>query len=221
MSRGLREVELYGPVKAFLGAQGYEVKGEIGAADVVAIRGDEPPVIVELKTGFSLALFHQGIARQAITDAVYLAVPAGGTRKALAANVSMARRLGLGVMTVRARDGFVTVLADPGPYQPRQSKIRRERLLRAFARRQGDPLAGGSARAGIVTAYRRDAVTCAAHLAAQGPCSGAEIKQITGVEQATRIMANDHYGWFIRIERGIYDLTDAGRAGLKAYSDRI
>ena len=43
------EAELYGPVKAFLEDRGYEVKGEIGPCDLVAVRGDEAPVIVELK----------------------------------------------------------------------------------------------------------------------------------------------------------------------------
>ena len=48
-----REQDLYAPVKALLEAQGYEVKGEVGAADVVAIRGGEAPVVVELKLRFS------------------------------------------------------------------------------------------------------------------------------------------------------------------------
>ena len=56
-------------------ALGYEVKGEVGAADVVARRGAEAPLIVELKTGFSLQLMHQAVARQRISDSVYVAVP--------------------------------------------------------------------------------------------------------------------------------------------------
>ncbi len=71
----MKETDLYPPIKAFLEGQGYEVKSEIGAVDVMAVRGEEDPVLVELKTGFSLALFHQGIERQKVTDAVYLAVP--------------------------------------------------------------------------------------------------------------------------------------------------
>jgi hypothetical protein len=47
------ETELYEPVKAFLENQGYEVKAEVGSADIVACRGDDDPVIVELKTGFT------------------------------------------------------------------------------------------------------------------------------------------------------------------------
>ena len=70
-----RESDLYAPVKALLTGQGYEVKGEVGAADLVAMRGAEPPVIVELKLKISLALFHQAVARLAVSDAVYIAVP--------------------------------------------------------------------------------------------------------------------------------------------------
>ena len=77
-----REDQLYPPVKALLQAQGYEVKGEVGAADVMARRGGEEPVIVELKLRFSLSLFHQAIARQSVTDLVYIAVPRPKGRQA-------------------------------------------------------------------------------------------------------------------------------------------
>ena len=38
----------YAPVKALLEGQGYVVKREVRGCDVLAVRGDEPPVIVEL-----------------------------------------------------------------------------------------------------------------------------------------------------------------------------
>ncbi len=214
----VKEADLYPPVKAYLQRQGYDVKGEVGAADVVGRRGDDL-VIVELKTGFSLALFHQGVDRLAVTDHVYLAVPAGGKTKALKANVKLARRAGLGVLTVRLRDGLVEVLADPGPYAARQSKKKKTRLLRAFDRLRGDPNAGGATRHGLVTGYRQDALACARFLAVHGPSKGAKVKDWAEVPQATRIMADDHYGWFVRVSRGVYDLTDAGRKGLADYGD--
>jgi hypothetical protein len=214
----LREADLYPPIKAYLQRQGYDVKGEVGAADVVGRRGDDL-IVVELKLSFSLALFHQGIERLAMTDDVYVAVPAGGRAKALKANVNLARRTGLGVMTVRARDGFVEVLADPGPYAARKSKKKKTRLLRAFDRLQGDPNAGGATRHGIVTGYRQDAVRCARFLAIHGPSKGAKVKDWAEVPQATRIMADDHYGWFERVARGIYGLTDAGKQGLVDFGE--
>ncbi len=213
-----READLYPPIKAYFQRQGYDVKGEVGAADVVARKGDDL-VVVELKTGFSLALFHQGVERLAVTDHVYLAVPAGGQAKALKANVRLARRAGLGVITVRLRDGFVEVLADPGPYAARALQKKKARLLRAFDRLQGDPNAGGATRHGIVTGYRQDALRCARFLAVHGPSQGAKVKAWAEVPQATRIMADDHYGWFVRVSRGIYDLTDQGRRGLDDFGD--
>ncbi len=214
----MRETDLYPPIKAFLESQGYEVKGEIGPADVVALRGDDPPVIVELKTAFSLTLVHQGIDRQAVTPHVYLAVPEVSGRRglqALKANLKLCRRLGLGVVTVRLRDGLVTVHCDPGPFQPRLQAKPRQRLLREFAARRGDPAQGGATRTGLVTAYRQDALAVAAHLAQNGPTKGAAARDATGVGRATAIMRDNHYGWFTRVSTGIYELTEAGRAAIQ------
>ncbi|WP_170331416.1 DUF2161 domain-containing phosphodiesterase [Ruegeria arenilitoris] len=217
-----REQDLYPPVKALLERQGYAVKGEVGAADIVALREGEDPVIVELKLRFSLALFHQAIARLKMTDQVYIAVckPTGKTaRRALRDNLALCRRLGLGLITVR-QDGRVEVQCDPGPYAPRKSNIRKARLLREFDRLQGDPNSGGATRHGIVTAYRQDALKCAAHLADCGAAKGADVAKATGVAAATRLMRDNHYGWFDKVEKGVYALSETGAEGLKhwAYS---
>ncbi len=212
----MRETELYAPVKAFLESQTYEVKAEVASADVVACRTGEDPVIVELKTTFSLALIHQGIERQKITDAVYIAVPRGkgkGFAASLKSMKILCRRLGLGLLTVRLKDGLIEPHVDPAPYQPRRTAWRKTRLLREFARRDGDPNQGGT-RGGIVTAYRQDAIRCAKHLAATGPSKGAHVAKETGVEKATQMMAINHYGWFTRVEKGIYDVTPKGRAAV-------
>ncbi|NHM20108.1 DUF2161 family putative PD-(D/E)XK-type phosphodiesterase [Tritonibacter mobilis] len=208
-----REQDLYAPVKALLEAQGYEVKGEVGAADVVAIRGGEAPVVVELKLRFSLSLFHQAITRLALSDTVYIAVPRPTgkvARRTLKDNLVLCRRLGLGLITVRA-DGRTEVHCDPGPYAPRKSKVKTARLLREFARIQGDPNTGGATRGGLMTGYRQDALTCALHLLEYGPARGADIVKATGIARATQVMYSNHYGWFERVEKGIYALTDKGR----------
>lgn len=208
-----RETDLYPPIKTFLEDQGYVVKSEVGAADVVGVRGGEPPVVVELKLGFSLALFHQCIARMKVTDDVYLAVARQtGKRfaKAVKDNTVLARRLGLGLITVRLTDGLVEVHCDPGPYAPRKSKKRQAQLLREFARRQGDPNDGGQTRAGLVTAYRQDALKIAMYLFEVGASKGADVAKETKVSVATRMMRDNHYGWFEKVEKGVYGLTPAG-----------
>lgn len=228
----VKETELYAPVKTFLEGQGYEVKGEIGACDVVGYRagdvvgcrGGDDPVIVELKVAFSLSLFHQGVARQAISDDVYVAVPRKAGKpflKALKENKMLCRRLGLGLITVRLSDGLVEVHVDPAPYTARKSKLRQGRLLREFARRVGDPNTGGQTRVGLITAYRQDALKCAHYLAAEGVSKGAVVAKSAQVPTATRIMAADHYGWFERLSPGHYDLTPKGRAALGEYANAL
>ena len=215
-----RESDLYAPIKAYLQRQGYTVKGEVGAADVVGMRGDEPPLIVELKVSFSLSLFHQAIARLAITDLVYIAVNRPKGKKALKENLRLARRLGIGLITVRP-DGMVEVHCDPGPYAPRKNKVKQSRLLREFERLEGDPNAGGATRHGIVTGYRQDALKCAAYLVNSGADKGAIIAKATGVKAATTIMRDNHYGWFVKVEKGVYDLSEAGRKGLKDWGESL
>ena len=213
----MRETELYPPIKAFLQGQGYDVKSEVGPADVVACRDGDPPVIVELKTGFSLALVHQAVARQSVSDVVYMAVPRKTGRPfqtQLKSMKTLCRRLGLGLITVRLKDALVEVHCDPGPYRPRENKVRKERLLREFAKRTGDPNTGGATRQGLITAYRQDAIRCAAFLSEHGPSKGADVARDTGVTHATRMMADNHYGWFERAARGVYALTDTGAQAL-------
>ncbi len=212
----MRESDLYPAVKAFLEAQGYEVKSEIGHLDVLARRGDEPPVVVELKTTFSLSLVMQGVERQTLFDHVYLAVPVSSDRgwtlryKDI---IRLCRRLGLGLLAVKTGPGArVEAHLDPGPYAPRKNTTRSARLLREFDRRSGDPNLGGTTRVKRVTAYRQDALRCVAHLAAAGEASPAQIAKATGVTKATAILQADHYGWFARVRRGIYALSPAGLA---------
>ncbi len=224
MADSIRETDLYEPVKKLLESQGYMVKGEIGAADIVAMRGGEEPVVVELKTGFSLSLFHQAVERLALCDLVYVAVPRNSTKgfhKLVKRNLALCRRLGIGLLTVRLMDGFVEIHCDPGPYNPRQSKVKKARLLREFARRQGDTTKGGSARHTMLTAYRQDALRCLAHLSANGPTKASHLRDATGVEKAREIMASDHYGWFEPQGKGVYAITERGEAALSEFAPAL
>jgi hypothetical protein len=158
------EAALYAPVKAFLQRQGYVVRGEVRGCDLVARRGNEEPVIVELKLRFTLSLLLQGIDRLALSPLVYLAVPrptarTRGVRPDAKPARKLCRRLGLGLIVIGGR-GAVEVIEDPIPYRPRQSKRRSSLLLGEFERRRGDLNVGGSNRTPIVTVYRQDALRC-------------------------------------------------------------
>ncbi|MBS1693501.1 MAG: hypothetical protein JST91_14900 [Actinobacteria bacterium] len=204
------ESDLYPPVKALLEAQGYDVKGEVRGCDVVAVRGTEPPVVVELKTAFSLTLVLQGVDRLAITDAVYLAV--GRMPKRLKDVRKLCRRIGLGLIVVDG--GRADVVLDPLPYTPRKDKRKAGRLLGEHARRVGDPNRGGSTtRVPMVTAYRQEALRCAELLLA-GPMRLSDMRAAADVPNAAKILQRDYYGWFERVDRGTYAVTPTGRAGV-------
>lgn len=224
MANSMRETDLYDPIKRFLQGQGYEVKGEIGAVDVVACRGDESPVLVELKTAFSLSLFHQAVERLAVSDLIYIAVPHKSGKafaRALKRNIALCRRLGIGLLTIRLKDGSVFPHADPGPYRPRRSAVKTQRMLKEFAKRVGDPNSGGNTRRGLITAYRQDALRCLGFLAAHGPSKASIVAGATGVETARRIMADDHYGWFNRVKTGIYAITPKGETAILDYQSEL
>jgi hypothetical protein len=197
-------------VKGLLEAQGYEVKGEIHGCDVVGIRGDEPPVIVELKRTFGLELVLQGLDRLVMTDAVYLAVGAWPRR---ITNVRrLCRRLGMGLIIITA--GRVDVVLDPLPYQPRRDRARVTRLLGEHQRRVGDPSVGGSFRRPIMTAYRQESMRCL-ELLADGPMTLRAMRAAANVPHVAGIMQRDVYGWFERVDRGMYRLSPQGRAALR------
>src|SRR6185503_8397618 len=208
------ESDLYAPVKVLLEGQGYSVKGEVKGCDVVAVRGEEPPVIVELKRAFGMALVLQGVRRLALSDAFYLAVGAWPAK--LRDVKKLCRRLGLGLMVVVQER--VDILLDPAPYKPRKDKRRLGRLLGEHSRRVGDPNRGGSStKVPMMTAYRQEALRCAGLLAANGPMKVAALRLAADAPKAAAILSADYYGWFERTERGIYQLTPKGREGLQQH----
>jgi hypothetical protein len=212
------ETSLYLPVKRHLESLGFTVKGEIGGCDLVALSGDDPPVVVigELKLSFNLELILQGVERAGACDEVWLAARLsmrGKGRESDARYRNLCRRLGFGMLGVTDR-GDVEVLVAPATVSPRRNPKKRSRLVSEHQRRKGDPVAGGSTRTPIMTAYRQQALSCAAAMAA-GPRRVRDLR--TENPDAGKILLHNVYGWFDRVDRGIYILTDAGHAALKRW----
>jgi hypothetical protein len=217
------ETALYPAVKRFLEEAGYSCKGEIGGCDLLATREGNPPVIVELKRALNLEVILQAVDRLAVTDRVFIAVPS--SRHALARLHDrrvrkLLRRIGLGLMAV-GRTGRVEIALEPAAYRPRPNRRRYEALMREHQRRVGDPSIGGSTRRPIMTAYRQDALRCAAALQQRARATPSQIRTSTGVQPAGRILLRNVYGWFVRLERGCYGLSDAGRAALSLWAGEI
>ena len=212
------ETALYQPVKRFLEGAGYAVKGEVGGCDLVGLAEGEPPLVVvcELKQSFNLELILQAVDRQAQSDEVWIAARIslrGKGRESDRRFRDLCRRLGLGMLGVGASDS-VEIIVSPVSPLPKKNTRKRIRLVEEHRRRRGDPTAGGSTRKPIMTAYRQQALACAAALR-DGPLRPRDLKATTPI--AARILLDNVYGWFDRIDRGVYELTSAGHEALERW----
>jgi hypothetical protein len=197
------EANLYPPVKRFLERLGFEVKGEICGCDLVAIRDGAPTAVIigELKLTFTLDLVLQAVDRSAACDEVWLAVRASRRGREHDRRVKkLCRLLGVGLLAVTATNK-VEVVVEPVPWRPKRDGKRRSALVTEHRRRQGDPPVGGSTRRPIMTAYRQQALACAAALA-QTPARPRDLKP--AMPDAPKILLRNVYGWFTRVERGLY-----------------
>lgn len=211
----MSETDLYLPLKAFMEAAGYAVKGEVNGCDLVGVTDADPPVVIvcEMKLAFNLELVMQGVQRAAFCDEVWLAARASKTGKGRETDArfrNLCRRLGFGVLTV-SPSGVVEVIVAPFAATPRRDARRRSRLLDEHKRRIGDPQKGGGRGKPIMTAYRQDCLRCATALLT-GPQSPRQLKAL--VARAPTILRSNVYGWFVRESRGIYGLTELGRAAV-------
>lgn len=219
------EADLYLPVKLHLEACGYTVRGEVAHCDIVGWDEANATVIaVELKRDFGLPVLYQALRRLALVDLVYVGVqtPEGARARSnwdarLSDAIRLCRLLGLGLLSVR--HDAVTVHADPGPFTPRKSPSRRERLLGEFHRRSGDHNVGGTSRQPRMTAYREDALRCARILSeSNAPMRPAALSVRAGVPKAGLMLRRNVHGWFEKLGPGLYGVTAAGRAALVQFA---
>jgi hypothetical protein len=214
------ETELYPPLKTLLQAQGFSVAGEVKNCDLVATRNDEL-VIVEMKRAFNLELVLQGIHRQSLAERVYLAIetPRRLRGRRWGRILKLCRLLNLGLLTVRfGSKPNVDVMLDPGPYKPRLDARNRRLLLNEVSQRSVDCNLGGSVGRPIVTAYREKALRIAWHLKQHGPARPCDLAEAAQTRKAGSIVLKNFYGWFDRIERGLYQLTPLGCQALDRYA---
>lgn len=227
----MRESELHEPVTQWLTAQGYRVSAEVRHCDLVAQMAGEEPVVVELKTRMSLELIIQGVRRQEVSPSVYLGVPLHGARATLPNQRgvrTLLRRLGLGLLVVRyLRHGTrVEVLLHPvSPHEspPRRRHAQRRALLREIDGRYLELNRGGQASTDTQwSAFRQRSLVVAALMAREPERVWAprEIRAVGGPEQTGTILSANHLGWFDRVARGAYRISDAGMSVVTAHYER-
>lgn len=222
------ETQLSPPIKQLFESMGYEVKSEVLDCDLVAYRADLPdPVIIELKKSLTVPLLIQGMQRQLFSPNIYIAVEKKKVRKQKEWKpyIELCKRLGLGLITVEFYKKIkprVEICCDPSDSKrPGVSRRRTAKLMKEFHARSGDYNVGGSSRRKIVTAYREHALYFAYLTEKHGTVSPKQLREWTGLDKAGQVLQRNVYGWFNRIERGKYVLTDAGKKALSTYGDVV
>ena len=215
----MKETDLFQPICDHFQQKGYEIAAEVAGCDVVAKKNEEL-VIIELKKSLNLTLISQAVDRQKITDLVYVAffAPKRSTRS-FRTSKSILDRLGLGLITVSKTPLRMSAAILKHPSRQLEIDLkRRSAFLKELAGRSIQPNIGGSTGIPVYTAYRETAITIAMLLESKGPLKVSEVRPMCG-DKVQSILAQNHYGWFQRIERGIYDLTDGGRTALVQYPE--
>jgi len=222
MPRSFTETDLAGPLYDYLRQAGYTVRSEVKDCDIAAVKGDEL-LVIELKRSMNLALVVQGARRQRLTDSVYLAIPRPSNKwtwwRESRGIRHLLRRLELGLILVSLEKGKppVEVVFHPLPLARQRRSAPRRAVLAEIAGRTADYNRAGSTRTKLATAYRENAVQIACCLLVTGATSPAALRAMGTGPKTLSILRFNAYGWFERVDTGVYRLAAHAAAELAAW----
>jgi hypothetical protein len=220
------ETDLARPLCDWLAAQGYTVRSEVRDCDIAALREDEL-VIIEIKKALNLALVVQAVQRQRITNTVYVAVLRPPSKwkwwRENRGVFHLLRRLELGLILVSPSNGGppIDVVFHPRPLARRRRAPSRRAVLAEISGRNADYNTAGSTRKKLVTAYRENAVHIACCLLARPRMTPAAARALGTGPKTQSILRSNVYGWFERVGRGMYSLSEQGRRELAEYPELV
>ena len=223
--KDFREEDLYKPIYDYFCDLGYTVRSEVNHCDIAAFKGDEL-IVVEMKKSLNLDVILQATLRQKFADMVYIAVEPGKNLFSKRwKNLSyLLKRLQLGLMLVSLKKdlSLVEVAFDPEPFDMIRSKghgkKKKQDLIKEFDARHGDFNTGGSTGKKLMTAYREMSIYITCCLIKYGPLSPKALRELgTDEKKTTTILWKNHYGWFEKVSRGLYDISEKGQYEVMKY----
>lgn len=213
----MKETELYLPLKEFFENMGYAVKGEVKNCDFAAQK-DDSFVAVEMKLRFCLKLVYQAMERQKVAKEVYVCIPRSeksGRDRANKDMLALLERLEIGLITVALDSPVKTVevLLEAGEKSVKGKKA--QRFAAEFESRSLDLNLGGMTKAKIITAYCERNIKMAALCLMCDEVSTKFARELGCDDKDTRLMRDNYYGWFEKIGRGVYRISEKGKEEIK------
>ncbi|NMB38119.1 MAG: hypothetical protein GX994_00895 [Firmicutes bacterium] len=227
--KNILETELYQPIHDYFVKLGFKVHAEVNGCDLTASKDGEL-IIIELKLNLNLDLLIQAVKRQRLTEYVYIVIPRP--------NFSMfsrkwkdlcflVRRLELGLITVslKGENPQVDIILNPSPFNReksiRASQRKTKSIIAEIQGRHGNYNVGGSTRTKIMTAYKENVIHIACCLKKYGQLSPKKLREMGTGKKTLSILNKNFYGWFERVERGIYKLSDQGYKELADFPELV
>ena len=101
------------------------------------------------------------------------------------------------------------------------NEVRRKEspVLSEIEGRTGDYNTGGSSQTKILSAYKENCIHIACCLLHNGPLSPKVLREMGTGEKTLSILSKNYDGWFERVKRGTYTLSETGKRELQAFPD--
>jgi len=206
-----KESDMYEPIRKLLAEQGFTVRGEVKSCDIAAVK-DDILWVVEMKLSANITLIYQALERQAATGWVFVAIPRpksarDGTFRKLQ---KLLKKLKLGLITVALDSPAkrAEIIIFPVGKDDKKNK-KTAAVKREIAGRTVDSI-GGTTQTQINTAFREKCVKIACLLEVEGALSAKELVKLGCEKDANRIMHTNILGWFEKVSKGVYGLSDVG-----------
>lgn len=210
-----KESDLYPPVCEYFTALGYDVQAEVNSCDLVA-KKDNETVIAELKKSFCLKLVYQAMERQSMTNLVYVVIPRpkkGAKSPEWRHMLKLMKKLDIGIITVAMDSPLkaVDIVSVPEGHSMPKNYNKKAALNKETAGRSLRTNTGGVTKTKIMTAYREKSIYILCLAERLGQIKPADVNKLLGETTVGSIVWKNFYGWFEKLSKGIYGVSDKGR----------
>jgi len=220
------EEDLSIPLIKFFKNQGYIIDGEVLDIDLLAIKEDQV-IAVELKLDFNYKVISQAAKRQKLFEHVYIATktPKNLSNSAFQDKIYLLKRLGIGLILINEKDLSFKIYQNPivselTTFQKRNKK-KQVRAIKELKNRTIRNNNGGISKQKLLTAYKEKALLVLNDLYHNKIDSPKNIRERINVNDCGSILYQNYYGWFEKVSKGIYQLSELGRSSYKEYEEII